>query len=150
MPFCVVCQKTPSGIDELMGLYFAAKDTRPLSIMNTDHRLLASAYRLVIEPIANDFVSDAQKGFLYGRSLSQNIVNVGFESMKVSLTQSGGAIVLFDLAAVFSQPFTRMYVDGFGIHRGACENMISLPRVVCQQLLALEAERANLQRLRRH
>ena len=70
-------------------------------MITTDNRLLASAYPLVIEPIANEPVSETQRGFLHGRSFLQMIVDVDFESMKVSLTHSYGAIVLFGVATAF-------------------------------------------------
>ncbi len=48
--------------------YFRPEDFRPLSIVNTDNRLMANAYRLRIDPILERGVSPNQRGFLPGRS----------------------------------------------------------------------------------
>ena len=50
---------------------------RPLSIVNTDSRLLANALRLRIEPLFEKAVSSMQQGFLAGRSTLKNAVGVG-------------------------------------------------------------------------
>eukprot|EP00973_Karenia_brevis_P015642 2140173-Karenia_brevis.AAC.1 len=84
--------KKPTGIDE-RGPYFAAKDTRPLSVVNTDNRLIAGAYRFLFAPVAERFVSQVQKAFLPGRSMLTNIVDVDFESMRISLTCPKGALI---------------------------------------------------------
>jgi hypothetical protein len=84
-----------------VGDYFAADATRPLAIVNTDNRLIASAYRLRWEPILEPWVSIMQQGFLQGRSMLSNIVDIDFEAMRVSLQYKAGAIVLFDFRAAF-------------------------------------------------
>lgn len=43
--------KKPSGVDGKRGAYYKPKDTRPLSIVNTDKRLIANACRICLEPI---------------------------------------------------------------------------------------------------
>ena len=93
--------KKPSGVDNVMGEFFAAEDTRPLSIVNTDNRLIANAYRHRWEPVFAEWVSECQRGFLPGRSLLSNVVDVDCEAMTVSLKYAGGAIVLFDFKAAF-------------------------------------------------
>ena len=42
--------KKIAGVDPLLGDYYTAADTRPLVIVNTDNRLLASAMRVRMEP----------------------------------------------------------------------------------------------------
>ena len=42
-----------------------------------------------------------QRGFLGGRSILANVLDVDFESMRISLKVKQGAIVLFDFAAAF-------------------------------------------------
>ena len=49
--------KKASGHDETHGTYFHPGDTRPLSISNTDNRLLASAARIAWEPILERWIS---------------------------------------------------------------------------------------------
>eukprot|EP00974_Lingulodinium_polyedra_P025634 2477097-Lingulodinium_polyedra.AAC.1 len=53
--------------------YTRAEDLRPLSIVNTDNRLVANALRLRIEPILAQAISEMQQGFLAGRSMLKNV-----------------------------------------------------------------------------
>lgn len=76
-------------------------DVRPLSIVNTDNRLIANALRLRIEPLAARGVSAEQRGFLPGRSLLCNVLDVD-ESMRLaSLQGEDPGAVFFDFAAAF-------------------------------------------------
>ena len=84
-----------------MGDYFLPGDTRPLNISNVDNRLLASAARLAWEPILEQWVSQMQRGFLKGRSMIHNIIDVDWHAMTISLRHEGGALVLFDFRAAF-------------------------------------------------
>ena len=59
--------KTTSWTDPVLGDIHAAKHTRPLSILNTDNCLIANAYRILLEPVMNKWVSHMQRGFLHGR-----------------------------------------------------------------------------------
>lgn len=68
--------KKASGVDHERFEYHDAVATRPLSLLNTDNRLLASAARLTWEPLFNDRVSQLQRGVLKGRSLIRNVVDV--------------------------------------------------------------------------
>ena len=43
-------------------------DTRPLSVANTDNRLLANAVSHALMPAALEVLDPAQKGFLWGRN----------------------------------------------------------------------------------
>ena len=47
------------------------------------------------------WVSDMQRGFLGGRSILANVLDVDFESMRISLKAKQSAMVLFDFAAAF-------------------------------------------------
>ena len=80
------------------GDVYSPGKTRPLSIVNTDNRIIANAYRLMMEPIVIKWVSDMQKGFLQGRSMISNVVDIDFEAMRISLNYAHSAIVLFDFA----------------------------------------------------
>ena len=48
---------------------YEPKGTRPLSIVNSDNRLMANALRLKMAPTIEKWVSKAQRGFLTDRSL---------------------------------------------------------------------------------
>ena len=65
--------KKKTGTDDTRGDYFDASSTRPLCIMNTDNRIIASAARMKSEPILGDCVGLIQRGFLKGRSMLGNI-----------------------------------------------------------------------------
>jgi exonuclease III len=80
---------------------FDAASTRPLSIVNTDNRLMCSAARLCWDHIFNGWVSKMQKGFLKGRSMLSNVLTIDHEAMRVSLQCDTGAIILFDFKAAF-------------------------------------------------
>ena len=54
--------KKPAGTHETLGEYFGPEDTRPLAIVNTDNRLIASAYRLAWEPMLEKWISRYQMG----------------------------------------------------------------------------------------
>ena len=51
-------------------------DTRPLSVTNTDNRILAAAVARAITPAVLDFADPAQKGFLNGRNGNEHVVDV--------------------------------------------------------------------------
>ena len=100
--------------------YFAPADTRPLSIVNADNRLMASAIRLLMEPILDYAVSPAQQGFLGGRSLLQNVVDVDEGMRKAALLGSSPAAIFFDFKAAFpslSQSFMITTLSHLGIPR---------------------------------
>ena len=80
---------------------YEAANTRPLSIGNTDNRIMCSAARIRWETIFKDWVSPYQKGFIRGRSMLSNVFTIDHEAMKISLLHDNGAILLFDFKAAF-------------------------------------------------
>ena len=68
--------KAPTTVDPQAGDVYAPAATRPLSIMDTSNRILASAFTLRWEPLRAGCVSSRQRGFLPGRSKLANIVGV--------------------------------------------------------------------------
>ena len=93
--------KSSIGVTEDGEDIYDAASTRPLSIVNTDNRLMCGAARLRWETIFNKWVSASQKGFLRGRSMLSNVLTVDHEAMRVSLQCKAGAIILFDFKAAF-------------------------------------------------
>jgi len=121
--------KTPTGSDEQHGTFFHPGDTRPLNISNVDNRLLASAARLAWEPILEKWASSFQKGFLKGRSMIHNIIDVDWHAMTVSLKCPRGALLLFDFKAAFpsvSHPFLLNCLHELGLPREAMNFIKSL------------------------
>ena len=80
---------------------YAAENTRPLSITNTDNRLIANAFRIRWEPLLGPTVVRDQRGFIQGRSMLKNIIEVEHAAMCASLQHEDAAIVLFDFTAAF-------------------------------------------------
>ena len=76
-------------------------DVRPLSIVNTDNRLMANAVRLRVEPLLERAISSAQRGFLPRRSMLHNVVELDSEMRAASLQREQAAAVFFDFAAAF-------------------------------------------------
>jgi len=93
--------KKPYGVDPEQGEYYRGEDTRPLALVNTDNRIIANAGRIVWEPILNQYISKAQQGFLKGRHMLNNVIDIDYDSMRVSLKCSRGVLVLFDFKAAF-------------------------------------------------
>ena len=54
-------------------------NVRPLSITNTSNRLIASAVRLALEPALAPYITIQQRGFLPGRSIIANILDIDEE-----------------------------------------------------------------------
>jgi hypothetical protein len=121
--------KKKTGVDDELGDYYSGNATRPLSLVNTDNRLLANAARNRWEPIFNLWVSDMQQGFLKGRSMLSNVIDVDYESMKVSLKHRHGALLLFDIQAAFpsvSHEFIMAVLEWVGMPKGAINFIRSL------------------------
>jgi len=93
----------PKKVDrEVNGIrYCEPGDVRPLAIVNTDNRLMANAVRCRVEPLLEKAISAAQRGFLLGRSMLQNVVELDCEMRAASLQRERAAAVFFDFAAAF-------------------------------------------------
>ena len=112
-----------------MGLPITLQLILALYRLNTDNRLLASAARIRLEPILDEFVSPCQRGFLPGRSLLANVVDVDEGAMEVSLTQERGALFLFDFRAAFpsvSHRYVFAVLSHLGIPAGIMRFLRSL------------------------
>ena len=103
--------------------YTRAEEVRPLSIVNTDNRLLANALRLRIEPLLEAAVSRWQQGFLAGRSLLKNVVDVDAAMREVALGCDEPAAVFYDFQAAFpslSHEFLLRMLGGLGLPLTVC------------------------------
>ena len=103
--------------------YTLAGDLRPLSIVNTDNRLLASALRFRIEPLLEQALSDMQQGFLPGRSLLRNVVDIDARMREVALLCDHPAGIFFDFQAAFpslSHTFLMKSLAGLGLPPTVC------------------------------
>ena len=76
--------------------------TRPLSGANTDAKLFASCLAHVINSFVNDWAFVHQRGFIRGRNILENVLQV--ENALIKKAAAGGssaAAVLFDFKAAF-------------------------------------------------
>ena len=60
-------------------------DTRPLSIVNCDNRVVASAMRLRWEALLDRYTKSRQQGFLKGRSILKRLINLENEMVLSAL-----------------------------------------------------------------
>ena len=97
----VLIPKKPAGVLADGEVFYSPADVRPLSVVSCDNRILANAVRLKLEPIFGAWVSPMQRGFLPGRSMIANIVDVDEEMMHTALRGGEPGAVFFDFAAAF-------------------------------------------------
>ena len=73
-----------------------------MSGSNTDSKLLASAFRHAANDAVGDWAVQVQRGFISGRSMLENVVEVGSHAMRASFNpRNRAALVLYDFAAAF-------------------------------------------------
>ena len=82
--------KKPAGTDPILGDFYTPENTRPLSIVNTDNRLLAAALKRTLEKPTDAWVSEAQQGVIPGRSMVSNILQVDKEAKTLALSGKKG------------------------------------------------------------
>jgi hypothetical protein len=73
--------------------YYLPQQLRPLSIVNADNRLVASAARLRYEMPISQAIGSAQRGFLKGRSMLLRVLLVDTR-LRTACAESGRAGVL--------------------------------------------------------
>eukprot|EP00959_Pyramimonas_sp_CCMP1952_P131244 2743955-Pyramimonas_sp.AAC.1 len=93
--------KKVSGFDDRWGEFYDPEHTRPITVTNFDNRILASAVRRRIEPILAKWVSPQQRGFIGGRSMLANVIDIDLEMQRTALEQDDGFAVMFDFKAAF-------------------------------------------------
>eukprot|EP00972_Heterocapsa_arctica_P025927 3816056-Heterocapsa_arctica.AAC.1 len=74
--FLCCLPKKPAGETEQGKAYYIPSTTRPLSLVNTDNRLLCCAYRLLMEPMIGNLISHLQNGFISGRKILDNVLEI--------------------------------------------------------------------------
>lgn len=80
---------------------FELKDTRPLYGGNSCSKLLASALNCCFTSQLGTWAVPNQAGFINGRSLLQNVVDVEGQAISNTYDCTSSAILLFDFAAAF-------------------------------------------------
>ena len=100
--FFVCLPKTPGGIGPTGARIHDPGDTRPLSIVDASNRILASSFRVALERAVGAWVSEHQRGFIMGRQMLRNVLEIDFAAQKISINSKAGDIVLFDFKAALS------------------------------------------------
>jgi hypothetical protein len=72
-----------------------------LSIVDAANRILASVFQYALEAAVASRISHTQKGFLKGRQMLRNVLDIDHAAQKISVTSRCGAILLFDFTAAF-------------------------------------------------
>ena len=86
--------KKATGTDPEMGDYYSGDNTRPLALVNTDNRIIASAARMAWEPLLEMYICKQQQGFLKGRNMLSNVIDIDYQATIVSLKYPKGAFFL--------------------------------------------------------
>lgn len=80
---------------------FEPRGTRPLSITSTDNRIIAGAYWARWEPLVAPHITEAQRGFVGGRSMLRNMIDIDHAAMCALARHQDAAIILFGFASAF-------------------------------------------------
>ncbi|CAK0873161.1 unnamed protein product, partial [Prorocentrum cordatum] len=97
---------------------FEAGNTRPLSIVDASNRIIASIFRVVLDRFVAPRVSPTQRGFIRGRHMLRNVLDIDFAAQKISVTSNKGAILFFDFQAAFpsiDHTFMREVLSAVGL-----------------------------------
>ena len=101
--------RAPSSFNE--GLLFLlpkgdsglVNDTRPLSVTNTNNRIIASAVARSIQPTLGKMIGQSQIGFLHGRSSDAHIENVTEIYYQQLNKKQQGYLLFLDIKKAFDQ-----------------------------------------------
>ena len=79
----------------------AASSTRPLSIVDAANRIVAAILNTPLERCVGQRISSMQRGFVAGRQMMTNILDIDTAAQIISVKSTRGAIILFDFKAAF-------------------------------------------------
>ncbi|CAK0890248.1 unnamed protein product, partial [Prorocentrum cordatum] len=116
----VVCciPKKAGDMDPVLGAVHQAGNTRPLCLVDVSNRLLASAYKRRWEQGLGPWVSEPQRGFLPGRSMMLNVIELEAGALRTAAKCAQGMVVLVDFRAAFpsvAHDFLRGCLRGYGV-----------------------------------
>jgi hypothetical protein len=97
---CCLPKSSSGTMDDGMDFYDAS-NTRPLSVGNTDCRLIAAACRTAWQPLFQARVDPHQRGFLPHRSMAANIYEVDEALRTEACLGQDSAAIFWDWAAAF-------------------------------------------------
>ena len=100
LAFLVLIAKGAHADDSGNSLFRAAEQTRPLSLSNTDVKIFECALRSVLEEALATWANAKQRGFVRGRVMLQNVLEVESRSLALAFSQycsrTRPAAILFD------------------------------------------------------
>ena len=70
-------------------------------LVDTSNRLLASALRFAVEPAFEQMIGESQRGFLRGRSILSNVLELEVAMQRAALDDEEAFALLFDMRAAF-------------------------------------------------
>ena len=101
-----------------VGDIFDADGTRPLTIVDVSNRIIAAAYKARWERRLGPWISPQQRGFLPGRSMLANVVDLEHHAMMAALSRRRGLLLLLDFKAAFpsvAHAYMQQCLEGFGV-----------------------------------
>jgi hypothetical protein len=101
LAFLCCIPKVPGGLTTDGIPIFTAGSTRPISIVDAANRIVASVLKTTLERCVGSRISEMQRGFVAGRQMLMNLIDVDFAAQKISIKSRKGAILLFDFRAAF-------------------------------------------------
>ena len=110
--------KKPALVHAEHGEVFDPEGTRPLCIVDVSNRIVAAAYKRRWESALGAWVSLEQRGFIPGRSMIKNVVEIEQMAMEVALNTERGLILLLDFKAAFpsvSHAYMKKCMEGYGL-----------------------------------
>ena len=116
---CLFClPKKSDYIHPVYGEVYKCESTRPLSVVDTSNRLLALAFKICLHDYLESWISKAQQGFLNGRSMYRNILEMDYLSKIYSFREEKAALILFDFKAAFPsvcQEYVWLTLEALGL-----------------------------------
>lgn len=79
----------------------APEDTRPLSLSNTDAKILAAAVKEACEEPVSSWACGVQRGFTRNKMLIDNVIEIEAHAMAASMASNTSAMLFWDFAAAF-------------------------------------------------
>ena len=99
--FMIFLPKEPDGCTQFGIPFYSPECTRPLSMVITFNKLVANTIRIALERHASSRISFWQRGFLLGRQILDNVVELDHYAHIFSMVFRVPALMLFDFKAAF-------------------------------------------------
>lgn len=91
-PCCFLLPKKPSSVSATLGLAYTPANTRPISVVNIDNSIVAIIFSKVLSLLAATFCFPQQRGFLEGRLIATNILDIDSALHAVAARHPLGAL----------------------------------------------------------